>query len=145
MDDKHLQFHLAEYNGLVVAFLQNAKDQYNSIIYPIITNAVIFAWISSNIDRVNQKNILTMAACLMPLISGASWFLQIQRRKKLNYLIEYGLILEKNYALDGFGYWSFYRSKLSKPYIGTSTMFQMICAFHSALTLYFVYFIWMTV
>lgn len=145
MEDKYIQFHLTEYSELIPAFMENIKNSYNSVMYGLLANAAIAAWISSNFDKINQRNILAISSLLPPLISFATWAFYVRRQIVADNIYKYLLTVEKKLACEGFGYLNFETKKYSKKYyIGTGAIFKSVCMLHSALTLYFAYFVWAT-
>jgi hypothetical protein len=146
VEERNIQFHMTEYSSLIPAFMENLKTSYNAVIYGIIANAAIVAWVSSNLDRVGQKNIIALSACLAPLISGASGAIYVRRQANADRIYSYLYTVEAKLAAAGLGYIQFEKLDYSKNYyIGSSVVFSAICLLHAALTLYFAYFIFLTV
>ena len=145
MEQENIQFHIAEYTLLRQELMQNLKDSYNSVIYAILANSALIAWIAASVGQVNQKNLLGLAACLPPCVSVASWLLYSFRRRAIGRIADYCVLLEEKLAVDGLGWQQFYRARRQKAsYVKTSVIFNAVCMLHTSLTLYFMYFIMAT-
>jgi hypothetical protein len=142
MEEKSFQYHLAEYTLLRQELHHNAKDSHSSIIYALLANSAVVAWVSSNIENTHQKSLLELAAYLPLFISIVSWLIHLFRRRLVRRISNYCALMERRFALDELGWERFFKTESDKEYfLNSGLVFNAICMLHMSLALYFIYFI----
>jgi hypothetical protein len=145
MEEKNIQFHIAEYNMLRNALTGHFEAREKLLIYPILANAAVVAWIMSIIGNNIHKPLLELASFLPFLISAISGMIYIGRGWNIRRIEVYCLLLEKNFAVEGLGWQHFYFSEIkSTRFPRRYYLHRIIIMLHTALTIYFLYFMMAT-
>lgn len=100
MEQYQIEFHVAEYNGLRAEIALYSKQRVNAVIYTLIANATLLAFIIANVRSDNQFGELMVVAAWLPLLLIVSgWTYYYENTRNINRIAHYCMLLEDKFAL----------------------------------------------
>jgi hypothetical protein len=145
MEQRKVDFHIAEYTALRQELSENAKSAQNAFVYSSAANAIIASWLIVNVGEPGSKaNILALGSLLPAFVTANAWVLFYVRRERVSRIGKYCEVLERRLGLDGLG-WSRFRNELggrpAVPFLTSKRVFNLLFMFQMALSLYLAYYI----
>lgn len=146
MESEARAFHTVEYTLLRQELSNNAQSAQEALIYSIVANAAIVAWVSLNIEQSKSLgNVLSVAAWLPVLITLSAWFINIIRRRQVWRIATYCSVLEKALGSTDYGWESFYSKHRNVGVLGrihSRRIHDFLFVLQMALGIYFLLFIY---
>jgi hypothetical protein len=125
MDKTSVEFHLAEYTALRSELQTHARSSVEAVLYSLLANAAIVAWISSlNIGEGKLTGFVIVAACIPAVLTFLAWGIFRQRYRSVMLIAEYCRLLETKFAAEGLG-WETFASKSKSNWVIRSRHYHM--------------------
>jgi hypothetical protein len=114
MQDSSTEFHKAEYAAIRAEIPFYLKQLREALLYVIIGNATIFAWLSSNYASKSEFRDITIIISWTPfLLSLFGWLFSYGTWRSVRRIADYTYILEEKFACHELG-WEHYLAALRK-------------------------------
>jgi hypothetical protein len=127
MERHNIDFHVAEYSALRSELQFNIKSALEAVIYSLIANALIVAWIADlNPSKANISNFVLVASGLPIILTILAWAIFQQRIGAVSSMANYCRKLEFKFGLEGFGWQKFVADTRSSRIISTRYIYITI-------------------
>lgn len=130
-----VDFHIAEYVQLRNEILSNVKATYNSVIYISISNALIFAWLSTQETSVLFPQFIYIIAWIPLLLTIIGLILNRTRDIAIHRIAIYLKMIEEKIAFDGFG-WEIFLENHRMKILRTRNLFYFIFVVQALIAFY---------
>lgn len=108
MERHNVDFHVAEYNALRSELQFNIRNALEAVLYSLIANALIVAWIAGlPATEARITNFILIASAMPIVLTVVALTIFRQRIASVFSMAEYCRKLEERFALEGFGWQHF--------------------------------------
>jgi hypothetical protein len=108
MEQHTVDFHIAEYSALRSELQLNIRNATEAVLYSLIANALIVAWIAGLNPAAGSASEFALVASVLPItLTILAWAIFRQRIGAVASMADYCRQLEQRFALEGLGWQKF--------------------------------------
>jgi hypothetical protein len=137
MEQHNVDFHVAEYSALRSELQFNIRNATEAVLYSLIANALIVAWIAGLNPLAGSVPEFALVASVLPVVlTVLAWAIFRQRIGAVASMADYCRQLELRFALEGLGWQKFVADTRSSRVFRTRHIYTGIFLFQLMLGAY---------